>query len=229
MATQLRIQLKGITNPTIWRRIVIPDNYTFRQLHFCIQLLFGWFASYPYRFEALDNVRELCISEPCFKEKISSKITSASQASVHEIIERYSLDKLIYIYDFVGKWSHLIEVEDSDTENIGFPRCIGGGGNNPPEQSGCAAGYEDIKRIIRSSEKTEDDLEELNTIFENLNQYTDDELDDDGYPLPSADENHAGWRRFNIEEFSVERANQELHNELEWLENNVGKFYDEAQ
>lgn len=38
---QLKITLKG-TSPPVWRRIWIPADMTFRNLHEAIQYLFGW-------------------------------------------------------------------------------------------------------------------------------------------------------------------------------------------
>ena len=38
---QFRIDLKGIT-PTIWRRIRVPESYSFWDLHVAIQDAMGW-------------------------------------------------------------------------------------------------------------------------------------------------------------------------------------------
>lgn len=47
---QLKITLKG-TSPPVWRRIWIPADMTFRNLHEAIQYLFGWMDYHLYDFE----------------------------------------------------------------------------------------------------------------------------------------------------------------------------------
>ena len=50
---QFKITLKGI-RPPIWRRIQIPETYTFWDLHVAIQDAMGWFDSHLHRFEILN-------------------------------------------------------------------------------------------------------------------------------------------------------------------------------
>lgn len=38
---QLKITIKG-SKPPIWRRVVVPEQFTFCQLHQAIQGAFGW-------------------------------------------------------------------------------------------------------------------------------------------------------------------------------------------
>ncbi|MDR1968130.1 MAG: plasmid pRiA4b ORF-3 family protein, partial [Burkholderiaceae bacterium] len=38
---QFKITLLGI-RPAIWRRIQVPDSYTFEDLHMAIQIAMGW-------------------------------------------------------------------------------------------------------------------------------------------------------------------------------------------
>lgn len=40
-ALQLKVTLDN-TEPAIWRRIVVPENYTFFKLHNFIQIAMGW-------------------------------------------------------------------------------------------------------------------------------------------------------------------------------------------
>lgn len=41
MEYQFKIQLKGITKPPVWRKIIIPANFTFLKFHQAIQIAFG--------------------------------------------------------------------------------------------------------------------------------------------------------------------------------------------
>ena len=42
MAITLKVQLVNIAKPPVWRRLRIPNNATFRDLHGVIQQAFGW-------------------------------------------------------------------------------------------------------------------------------------------------------------------------------------------
>lgn len=46
---RLKITIKG-SKPPVWRRIIIPDDYTFAQLHEAIRILFGWRRMDAYEF-----------------------------------------------------------------------------------------------------------------------------------------------------------------------------------
>lgn len=42
MALTFKIQIRGIKKPPVWRRISIPESFTFYDLHRTIQTAFGW-------------------------------------------------------------------------------------------------------------------------------------------------------------------------------------------
>ena len=46
---QLKITLVGF-KPTIWRRILVPANYSFFDLHVAIQDVFGWYDQHLHHF-----------------------------------------------------------------------------------------------------------------------------------------------------------------------------------
>ena len=57
---QLKITLKN-TSPPVWRRIWIPADMTFQNLHEAIQYLFGWMDYHLYDFYiAKKKVRIIC-------------------------------------------------------------------------------------------------------------------------------------------------------------------------
>ena len=47
---QLKITIKG-SKPPIWRRVIVPDQITFKQLHQVIQAIFGWEGMHLHEFE----------------------------------------------------------------------------------------------------------------------------------------------------------------------------------
>ena len=50
---QFKISLKGI-RPPIWRRIQVPETYTFWDLHVAIQDSMGWLDCHLHEFEIID-------------------------------------------------------------------------------------------------------------------------------------------------------------------------------
>lgn len=50
MTYQFKIQIKGVSKPPIWRRILIPAGFTFDNFHQTIQIIFGWDFEHPYFF-----------------------------------------------------------------------------------------------------------------------------------------------------------------------------------
>lgn len=50
MAYQIKVTLSRI-KPEIWRRLKIPGNITFAQLHRIIQVAFGWQDYHLYNFQ----------------------------------------------------------------------------------------------------------------------------------------------------------------------------------
>ena len=47
---QFKIELKNI-KPLIWRRILVPENYTFGDLHVAIQDCMGWTDTHLHEFK----------------------------------------------------------------------------------------------------------------------------------------------------------------------------------
>ena len=47
---QLKITIKG-SKPPIWRRVIVPEQTTFFQLHQVIQEAFGWWDYHLHQFE----------------------------------------------------------------------------------------------------------------------------------------------------------------------------------
>ena len=48
---QLKIQLRNVTKPPVWRRVLIPSDITFLELHYIIQAAFGWYNEHLFKFQ----------------------------------------------------------------------------------------------------------------------------------------------------------------------------------
>ncbi|KAK6002683.1 hypothetical protein QM012_001433 [Aureobasidium pullulans] len=54
----LKITIPDSRDPQIWRTLVCPDGATFQELHYAIQVAFGWAAAHSYDFVARDPTAE---------------------------------------------------------------------------------------------------------------------------------------------------------------------------
>lgn len=146
---QFKITLKEI-KPKIWRRIQVPGNYNFWDLHVAIQNAMGWDDYHLHQFEMKTHrVFGLIIgTEEC--DELESKAKIAKYFL-------YPKDKANYEYDFGDGWEHEIVLEKILPAVIGskYPQCIAGARACPPEDCGGVWGYEDLLEIIANTKHPE--------------------------------------------------------------------------
>lgn len=154
-AIQLKIALKYI-RPPIWRRFIVPDNFTLGQLHNVIQVTMGWYNCHLHMFTC-DGV---CYTSEQGAEEMDMENENA--AILNQIIERPK-QKLEYEYDFGDSWIHQIIVEKifPIDPQAKYPVCLDGARACPPEDCGSFPGYCDILEALRASNKTEEQQEQL--------------------------------------------------------------------
>lgn len=146
---QFKITLKGI-KPPIWRRIQVPETYTFWDLHVAIQDSMGWTDTHLHHFgiknPATGLREEIGIPDedfidmtirPGWKRKIAIYFSSRN-------------DKAEYIYDYGDDWRHGIKLEKilQPSEGIKYPMCTEGARACPPEDCGGIWGYQDFLEAI---------------------------------------------------------------------------------
>ena len=148
---QFKITIKGI-RPPIWRRIQVPENYTFWDLHVAIQNAMDWDDA---------HLHEFIITYPNSKEKI--RIGSNNDNSFifshilpekkQKIADFFSLENKTaeYIYDFGDTWRHKIYLEKilSKEKNTKYPICIAGKRATPPEDCGGVWSYMNMLEILK--------------------------------------------------------------------------------
>jgi hypothetical protein len=153
MTFHFKIQIKGITKPPVWRKIVVPSNFTFLKFHNVIQVAFGWENYHLFEFRDKEYQGKVRISVPVeddfFDPDFFANVTDASKVKLSDIFAGNIL-KLLYIYDFGDNWVHEITLESTDDNNLKKAVCLSGKGACPPEDCGSLYGYEDIKEIFRT-------------------------------------------------------------------------------
>jgi hypothetical protein len=150
----------------VWRRLVVPVNITFSQLHEIIQIAFGWKNSHLHEFFIYNHETTdtgLSPNHPAFhKEGYKPILNLVAYPDVFEYendiateldsevsLLEYLSSKIKYNYDPGDNWQHYIDmVQVIPDFEYNHPVCIEGEGNTPPEGVGGEAGYESFLEII---------------------------------------------------------------------------------
>jgi len=144
---RFRIELQDVT-PPIWRRIVVPADSTFWDLHVAIQDAMGWEDKHLHAFR-LDSAGQGHVLVGIPDPDGETKVLPGWKAKLRRRFGRPG-DRAIYEYDFGDSWRHvvLLEANASGEPGIRYPRCLDGARRCPPEDCGGAPGYEDFLAAI---------------------------------------------------------------------------------
>lgn len=159
---QFKIKLRGITNPPVWRRVLVPANFTFSGFHAVIQKAFGWWNEHLYCFGDKPYSQSLYIAEEN-KEDWYRPDYDARKFTLGELFgDGGIVKKLCYVYDFGDDWIHDITLEKVFDEYSDHATCIKGKGACPEEDSGGVWEYEDMKEDGEIEVSSVIDLAEIN-------------------------------------------------------------------
>lgn len=145
---EIKIQLRGVTKPPVWRRLQVPADLSLDQLHEVIQTAMGWHDCHMHVFSDGWNSygrpdRELGHQDER-KAHLSQLLTQIG-------------DKIGYTYDFGDDWLHDITLEKilpTDAE-VTSAVCTAGKGACPPEDCGGVWGYENLKATLADPDAEE--------------------------------------------------------------------------
>lgn len=157
MATfQFKIQIKGITKPSVWRRLTVPSSFTFYDFHAAIQVAFGWYNAHLFQFSPKGFA-----SEPCIRQIFDDEIdfgdedpVDADEIRLSKIFKKEK-QKFTYIYDFGDSWEHSILLEKILPENTKIPKLLTGKGKCPQEDCGGVWSYETMKEVLKDPKHEE--------------------------------------------------------------------------
>lgn len=151
---QFRITLKG-SKPPIWRRIQVPETYTFWDLHVAIQDAMGWKDYHLHVFEVVDPSTVINVKIGIPEEEYEETLPGWKQ----RIADYFSTENesANYTYDFGDNWEHKIQLEKilSRERDVDYPVCIGGKRACPPEDCGGVRGYEEFLDAIKNPKHEE--------------------------------------------------------------------------
>lgn len=141
-----KIQIKEIKKPSVWRRILVPETFSFYQFHEVIQAAFGWGDCHLFQFgdKGYSSKIKIGVPDPDYDD---FKTQDSNSVKVNEIFNTVG-QKFTYIYDFGDSWTHEIILEKITDIGLSTADCIEGKGACPPEDCRGAFGYELLKETL---------------------------------------------------------------------------------
>ncbi|MEI6633896.1 MAG: plasmid pRiA4b ORF-3 family protein [Chlamydiota bacterium] len=156
-AIQFKVALRNI-RPQIWRRVVLPDNFTLGQLHDVIQVTMGWqdYHMHAFRFGEVHYTSQQAL------EMGEMDMENEETVFLSRVVTR-AKQKFVYEYDFGDSWEHEVMVEKMLPIDLQakYPACLAGARACPPEDCGSFPGYYDILEALKAPKKTEEQKELL--------------------------------------------------------------------
>jgi hypothetical protein len=148
---QIKINLLG-SKPSIWRRVLVPSDFTLEELHWVIQAAMPWTNSHLHQF--IDE-NEKRYSDPRFQLE---DVADEKRTFVFDLL-RKPKDWVVYEYDFGDGWEHIVELEkviEADAKQK-LPACVAGKRAAPPDDCGGIGGYEHLLDVLKDPEHEEHD------------------------------------------------------------------------
>jgi hypothetical protein len=137
----LYVSLVG-SKPAIWRRLRVPVDASFADLHRVLQLAFGWLDYHLHDFD-IDGYRVGSRMEADFGLECDA---DEATITVGELLSPG--DQVLYTYDYGDSWEHGIVVEelqlDGASREHGPWAVLGGAMAGPPEDCGGVWGYREL-------------------------------------------------------------------------------------
>lgn len=135
---EFKITLRDV-KPMIWRRVQVPKEFNFEELHFSIQAVMGWGCSHAYTFYVPDpdnKEKTVDITHPLSYDllKETMECFPANNKNIADYFKEKG-DGAVYEYDHGDSWEH--EVVLFKILPVGprseYPKAIAGKRACPPE------------------------------------------------------------------------------------------------
>jgi len=144
---QFRIDLKYM-KPPVWRRIQVPENCTFYDLHFFIQDIFEWDNDHLHEFSRTDsrnNLSKLFRGSDRIAIGMKEDPMGFPMDSDNDVLDEkkevvsdwFDMENrtMDYVYDFGDDWQHTIKLEKilENDRNKKYPKLLESHGEAPQE------------------------------------------------------------------------------------------------
>ncbi len=139
---------------TAERRVLVPADMSFENMHKVIQYIFDWKSYHLYDFALYNQEtgeRELCLVALEEDLQYDDRAVIMKDYVLSDVFPESM--KMVYTYDFGDNWKHDIElvqvIEEYDAE---LPYLIEAKGQTPPEDVGGADGFVEFRKVIMDNE-----------------------------------------------------------------------------
>lgn len=138
----VKVNLYG-AKPPVWRRLEIPSAMTLDLVHEALLAAFGWDGYHLHSFETVRGEFGEQFRDDGLDEYGDESGVALGQVAVGEKA------KVVYVYDFGDHWRHDIVVEKivPAAPGVAYPRCTGGRGEAPAEDSGGILAFNAGRRL----------------------------------------------------------------------------------
>jgi len=154
---QFLVVLSG-TDPLVWRRIQVPETYSFWDLHVAIQDAMGWLDYHLHEFRLLDREEKhvVAVGIPDQDSPDERSVVAGWEVPLSAYFTERAWHALpvLYAYDFGDDWEHVLVHEgmESAEPSLKYPRCLAGARRCPPEDCGGVHGYIEFLEAIANPE-----------------------------------------------------------------------------
>ena len=153
---QFKITLND-SAPKVWRRILVPTDYTFFDLHVAMQNAMGWTDSHlhAFRFANKEN-RWWAINIATPSPDDPFEVVDERQAKIADYFGK-TFGQCAYEYDFGDGWEHTVLLEKTLPKKAGekYPQCVVGKNACPPDDCGGVWGYKGLQEILKNPKHQE--------------------------------------------------------------------------
>ncbi len=127
---RLHVWIRQIS-PMIWRRLLVRSDSTIADLHYTLQIAFGWSDGHLNRFHIHGQ------DYGVYHDGGISFSSSADRVRLCDFKFRKN-ERFLYEYDFGDCWQHEVRVETFSIpdNNRHYPYCVNGKRRAPPEDCG---------------------------------------------------------------------------------------------
>ncbi len=162
------------TDPEVYRRIVVPESYSFWDLHVAIQDAMGWLDCHLHAFRFVESGITEGIGIPDDDGLADVETLPGWETPIEDYFDVG--DSCIYEYDFGDGWIHRITLHGIFLAEKGrrYPVCMDGAMACPPEDCGGVPGYYRLLEILSDPQHEE---------FDELLEWLEDPFDPAAFSL----------------------------------------------
>ncbi len=139
------------------RRLIVPADMEFTQLHGVLQSVFNWKYRHLFDFTVFDMNKRIPVAQLVATEDIIGLDDSTVLMDGHRLSEYFPQNKfIVYTYDMGDSWEHVITlVREIPEHNEESPYLLEASGQAPPEDVGGVPGFVDFREIMLNPEHPE--------------------------------------------------------------------------